>query len=163
MCLGHINHGKTSLIDCINNENTASYEADSITQSSRTKTFKYKGMKLSFIDTPGHSLFSEIRLNCLKVSNIAVLVVSLQEGIKPQTLECVRVIKQLDMPIVVVYNKLDCDIFEKEMNIMEIREGLTKVGINAGLMGENLVEVQVSTKSNENIKQLLDYNTSNNK
>ncbi|PIM94830.1 Translation initiation factor IF-2 [Candidatus Hodgkinia cicadicola] len=154
--LGHIDHGKTSLIDSITYKQITSYESGFITQRIRVSTFKHKGIKLTFIDTPGHSLFSEVRLNCLHVSNISMLVVSIQEGPKLQTIESAKQINQLGLPVLIVYNKLDCKTSETEENIERTRIELTKVGIVPEITGGNAIEIQVSAKSNENIKQLLD-------
>ncbi len=154
--LGHVDHGKTSLIDCISNENIASWEIGSITQSLRTKTFKHKGIKLIFIDTPGHLLFNKVRFDCLRISDIAILVISHQEGLKSQTIESINMIKQLKLPIIIVYSKLDCDLLGREVNILRIRSELSEINIKDKLIDKEIIEVQVSTKSNENIKHLLD-------
>ncbi|PIM94997.1 Translation initiation factor IF-2 [Candidatus Hodgkinia cicadicola] len=154
--LGHIDHGKTSLIDSITYKKITSYESGFITQRIRVSTYKHRGTRLTFIDTPGHSLFSEVRLNCLHVSNISMLVVSLQEGPRTQTIESAKQINQLGLPVLIVYNKLDCRTSKIEENIVKTRIELTKVGIVPEITGGNAIEVQVSAKSNENIKQLLD-------
>ncbi|XXM93312.1 MAG: GTP-binding protein [Candidatus Hodgkinia cicadicola] len=150
--LGHIDHGKTSLLDALTSGCIAQTEVGNITQCLRFHSLKYKGYKVSFLDTPGHSLFEAIRLNTVSVTDVAVLVVSIAEGVNQQTYECVRHIKQRNLPVLVVYTKLDCGL----AGIANARTGLLNAGLMPELAGGLMPEVSVSSKSGENVKLFLD-------
>ncbi|AUG34199.1 Translation initiation factor IF-2 [Candidatus Hodgkinia cicadicola] len=150
--LGHIDHGKTSLLDAITSKRVARMEAGDITQCLRVHSLKYKGCKISFLDTPGHSLFEAIRLNAISVTDAAVLVISAAEGVKQQTYECARHIVRQRVPALVVYTKLDRGLSE----IAGVRAGLLSAGLISEAVGGLTPEVSVSSKSGEHVKLLLD-------
>ncbi len=149
--LGHIDHGKTSLVNSITRRKSE-MEVGGITQRLRVHSFKYKGVKLTILDTPGHSLFSNTRLNAICVTDVVILVVSLQEGIKRQTWECLDYIVKRGVPAIIAYTKLDCGLGM----LAKIRTELIDFGIALEELVGNMVEVCVSAKTNENIKHLLD-------
>ncbi|XXN13781.1 MAG: GTP-binding protein [Candidatus Hodgkinia cicadicola] len=150
--LGHIDHGKTSLLDAITSKRVAQTEAGHITQCLRFHSLKYRGNRISFLDTPGHSLFEAIRLNTVSVTDAAVLVVSIVEGAKQQTYECVEHLRRRDVPVLVVYTKLDCGLVDAD----RARAGLLSAGLIPEVAGGVAPEVSVSSKSGENIKLFLD-------
>ncbi|XXN19744.1 MAG: GTP-binding protein [Candidatus Hodgkinia cicadicola] len=150
--LGHIDHGKTSLLDVITSKHVAQTEIGNITQCLRVHNLKYKGHKINFLDTPGHSLFEAIRLNTISVTDAAVLIVSAAEGVRQQTLECVQHLRQHNVPVLVTYTKLDSGILE----LNSVRAGLLNAGLVLEMAGGFTPEVYVSSKSGENIKLFLD-------
>ncbi|XXM90131.1 GTP-binding protein [Candidatus Hodgkinia cicadicola] len=150
--LGHIDHGKTSLLDAITNKRVAQSEAGNITQCLRHHSLKYRGQRISFLDTPGHSLFEAIRLNTINVTDAAVLVVSAAEGVKRQTCECIQHVVQHKVPTLVVYTKLDCAL----LGVARARAGVLSAGLVLEMAGGRTPEVSVSSKSGENIKLFLD-------
>ncbi|PIM96257.1 Translation initiation factor IF-2 [Candidatus Hodgkinia cicadicola] len=152
---GHACHGKTSLIDSITKKNSTSCYSDCTIRYHKVDMFKHKGMKLTFIDDPDYLLVRNMCLYGLHTFGIAVLIVSLQDGPKPQTLEHAKQIKQYGLPTLIVYNKLDCGIVKMEENISKTRSELVKIGIVPEIIGGNTTEVLVSAKSSENIKQVL--------
>ncbi len=150
--LGHIDHGKTSLLDAITSKRIAQTEVGSITQCLRLHGLKHKGCKISFLDTPGHSLFEAIRLNTISVTDAAVLVVCAAEGVKQQTYECAQRILQRNLSALVVYTKLDRGL----SGIVGARARLLTAGLIPEAAGGNTPEVGVSSKSGEHIKLFLD-------
>ncbi len=154
--LGHIDHGKTSLIDSIICKEIAASEAGAITQCLRMHVFKHKGTKLILLDTPGHSLFGNVRFGGIRIADIVMLVVSLQEGSKPQTIESAIIVSRYNLPVLIVYNKLDYGIIGLARVLTKIRTELADVGVIAESIGGNAIEIYVSSKSYENIKHLLD-------
>ncbi|XXM93636.1 GTP-binding protein [Candidatus Hodgkinia cicadicola] len=150
--LGHIDHGKTSLLDCITSQTIALTEEGSITQCLRLHSLKHRGCKISFLDTPGHSLFEAIRLNTISVTDAAVLVVSIAEGAKQQTLECVQQIRLRKVPTLIAYTKLDCGL----AGLVSTQASLLNAGLVLEAVGGSTPEVCVSSKSGENIKLFLD-------
>ncbi len=106
--LGHVDHGKTTLLDYIRKTNVASREAGGITQSIGASVAKTKeGKKITFIDTPGHAAFSKMRSRGAEVSDIAILVVAADDGVKPQSSEALRYIKEAKIPYLVAMTKID--------------------------------------------------------
>lgn len=104
--LGHVDHGKTSLLDAIRKTSVALKEAGGITQSTGASVVTTKeGKKITFIDTPGHAAFSEMRSRGAKVADIAILVVSADDGVKPQTKEALQLIKEAQIPVIVAIRK----------------------------------------------------------
>src|SRR3990170_7519374 len=106
--LGHVDHGKTTLLDRIRRTNVAQKEAGGITQKIGASVVTTKeGKKITFIDTPGHAAFSEMRSRGAKVADIAILVVSADDGVKPQTKEALQLIKESEIPVIVAITKTD--------------------------------------------------------
>ncbi|AHL31015.1 MAG: Translation initiation factor IF-2 [Candidatus Hodgkinia cicadicola] len=150
--LGHIDHGKTSLLDAITSKQIARTEVGNITQCLRVHSLKYKGHKISFLDTPGHSLFEAIRLNSVSVTDAAVLIISAAEGVKQQTYECARHVLRRNVPTLLVYTKLDRGLSE----IASVRASLLSAGLIPEAVGGLTPEVSVSSKSGEHVKLVLD-------
>ncbi|ACT34303.1 putative translation initiation factor IF-2, C terminal fragment [Candidatus Hodgkinia cicadicola Dsem] len=150
--LGHINHGKTSLLDTITNKRVAASEAGGITQQLRSHCLKHKGNKINLLDTPGHSLFESIRLNTMCVTDAAMLVVAANEGVSCQTRECAGYVASRGLPALVVYTKLDLGMTA----LQRARAELVKLGIALESEGGWVPEVCVSARSKENVQLLLD-------
>lgn len=160
--LGHIDHGKTTLLDFIRKENVAQKEAGGITQHIGAYQVKIKAEKqekpITFIDTPGHEVFSQMRSRGAEVADIALLVVSAKDGVMPQTKESIVYIKKAKIPMIVAINKID--IFEskaeKGVAVKKIEKQLKKLGIIVEKEGGEIVSLPVSAKSGENINDLLE-------
>src|SRR3990167_11196113 len=105
--LGHVDHGKTTLLDAIRATNVASKEAGGITQGIGASVVTTKGKSITFIDTPGHAAFSSMRSRGAKVADIAILVVDASAGVKPQTIEAIQLIKSANIPFIVALTKID--------------------------------------------------------
>nr|ARO90898.1 initiation factor IF2 [Corynoplastis japonica] len=154
--MGHIDHGKTTLLDKIRNTNTADKEAGGITQlmSSYSVEFKYKEQihQVSFIDTPGHEAFIGMRSRGINVTDIVILVVDATDGIQTQTVELIDLIKRAQIPIIVAINKID----KQNANIDRTKEQLSKYGLIAEDWGGNIPMVPISALSGQNLDQLLE-------
>ena len=105
--MGHVDHGKTSILDYIRETHVADKESGGITQHIGASVAEFKGKKITFIDTPGHEAFSQMRLRGSKIADIAILVVAAEEGLKPQTKEAIAAIKKAGIPMIVAMNKID--------------------------------------------------------
>ena len=107
--LGHVDHGKTSLLDYIRKTNVQGKEQGGITQHIGAYHIEHKGNKITFIDTPGHAAFNKMRQRGAKITDIVILVVAANDGVKPQTIESIRYIKESNVPFLVAINKIDVD------------------------------------------------------
>ncbi|KKP30157.1 MAG: Translation initiation factor IF-2, partial [Parcubacteria group bacterium GW2011_GWA2_31_28] len=105
--LGHIDHGKTTLLDYIRKSKVTSFEVGSITQSIGAYQIEYNKQKITFIDTPGHEAFSKMRSHGVNAADLALLIIAGDEGIKSQTIEAIKHIKKAGLPFIVVINKID--------------------------------------------------------
>src|SRR3989344_3331098 len=105
--LGHVDHGKTTLLDTIRKTKVAEKETGGITQHIGAYQTEVNGKLITFLDTPGHEAFTAIRSRGAKVADIAILVVAADEGIKPQTKEAIKIVREEDMPVIVAINKID--------------------------------------------------------
>ena len=151
--MGHVDHGKTSLLDALRETNVAAKEAGGITQHIGAYQITVKsGDKITFIDTPGHEAFSEMRARGAKVTDIVVLVVAANDGIMPQTIEAIRHAQAAEVPIVVAINKIDLPGADP----MKIKTSLLQHGIGVEEMGGESLCAEVSAKKRINIDKLVD-------
>jgi len=151
--LGHVDHGKTTLLDFIRNTKVATREAGGITQGIGASVVSTKdGKDITFIDTPGHAVFSKMRSSGANASDIAVLVVAANDGMKPQTKEALKYIKEADIPYIVAATKSDLPA----ANIDKIKSDLLAEGVQFDGEGGDVPLVAVSGKTGEGIEKLLD-------
>lgn len=150
--MGHVDHGKTSLLDAIRSSNVAAREAGGITQHIGASTIEKDGRKIVFIDTPGHEAFTRMRARGAKVTDIVVLVVAADDGVMPQTLEAIDHAKAAKVPILVAINKIDKPDAQPE----RIKQQLSDRGLLAEDWGGDVVMVPVSAKAQQNIDLLLE-------
>ncbi|BAK81175.1 translation initiation factor IF-2 [Candidatus Arthromitus sp. SFB-rat-Yit] len=150
--MGHVDHGKTSLLDCIRKTNVSQKEAGGITQHIGAYKVQVKDEIITFIDTPGHEAFTQMRARGAKVTDIVVLVVAADDGIMPQTVEAINHCKSANVPIIVAVNKID----KPEANVDKVKQELTEYEIVAEDWGGNTVFVNVSAKTGEGIEELLE-------
>ena len=151
--MGHVDHGKTSLLDALRETNVAAKEAGGITQHIGAYQIEVDGgKKITFIDTPGHEAFSEMRARGAKVTDIVVLVVAANDGIMPQTVEAIRHAQAAEVPIVVAINKIDLPGADP----MKVKTALLQHGIAVEEMGGECLCAEVSAKKRININKLLE-------
>lgn len=151
--MGHVDHGKTSLLDALRETNVAGREAGGITQHIGAYQITVKsGDKITFIDTPGHEAFSEMRARGAKVTDIVVLVVAANDGIMPQTIEAIRHAQAAEVPIVVAINKIDLPGADP----MKVKTSLLQHGIGVEEMGGESLCAEVSAKKRINIDKLVE-------
>ena len=150
--MGHVDHGKTSLLDAIRQTNVTAQEAGGITQHIGAYSVEVHGRRVTFLDTPGHEAFTAMRARGAKVTDIVVLVVAADDGVMPQTVEAINHARAASVPIIVAINKID----KPEANIEKIKQGLTDYGLVAEDWGGDTICVPVSAKSKEGITQLLE-------
>ncbi|MEI7741426.1 MAG: translation initiation factor IF-2 [bacterium] len=150
--MGHVDHGKTTLLDSIRKTDVVSGEAGGITQHIGAYQVVKKNRRITFIDTPGHEAFSVMRSRGAKVADIAVLVVAADDSVQPQTKEAIGIIKAAGIPMIVAINKID----KPDANIEKTKTMLTEAGVLLEGWGGNTPVVEVSAKKNINIDGLLD-------
>ncbi|MGA2144030.1 MAG: translation initiation factor IF-2 [Bryobacteraceae bacterium] len=150
--MGHVDHGKTSLLDGIREANVAGREAGGITQHIGAYQVEMNGRKIVFIDTPGHEAFTRMRARGAKVTDIVVLVVAADDGVMPQTLEAIDHARAAGVPIIVAINKIDKPDAQPE----RIKQQLADRGLLAEDWGGDVVMVPVSAKTHENLDRLLE-------
>lgn len=151
--LGHVDHGKTSLLDAIRKTNVASKEAGGITQGIGASEVQVDNTKkITFIDTPGHAAFSQMRSRGASVCDLAILVVAADDGVKPQTKEALEHIKLAKIPFIVALTKIDLPTADSEMVLGQ----LEKEGVFFEGRGGDVVKVEVSAKTGKGIKELLE-------
>ena len=149
--MGHVDHGKTSLLDALRKSNVVSGEHGGITQHIGAYQVKTEGNKLiTFIDTPGHAAFTEMRARGSKITDIVVLVVAADDGIKPQTIEAIKHAKAAKVPIIVAINK--CDLPEKNLN--KIKNEMMQYELIAEELSGDTLFVEVSALKNMNLEKL---------
>ncbi len=150
--LGHVDHGKTSLLDRIRKANVAAKELGGITQAIGAYQIDHHGQKITFIDTPGHAAFSAMRARGGSVADVAILIVAADDGVMPQTKESIQHIKAAGIPYVVAINKVDLP----QANILKVKSDLAEVGEYVEGYGGNVPVVEISAKTGTGIDQLLE-------
>lgn len=150
--MGHVDHGKTSLLDAIRETGVAETEAGGITQHIGASVATYDGKQITFIDTPGHEAFTAMRARGAKVTDIAVLVVAADDGVMPQTVEAIHHAKAAGVPIIIAVNKID----KEGANPEQVRQMLTEHEIVPEEWGGDNIFVNVSAKKRINIDNLLE-------
>lgn len=150
--MGHVDHGKTSLLDAIRNTNVTSREAGGITQHIGAYQVEINDRKITFLDTPGHEAFTEMRARGAQVTDIAILVVAADDGVMPQTVEAINHAKAAEVPIIVAINKID----KPGANIDKIRQELTEHELVDEEWGGSTIMVPISAKKEEGIESLLE-------
>ncbi len=150
--MGHVDHGKTSLLDAIKETNVTDKEAGGITQHIGAYTVKANGKSITFLDTPGHEAFTSMRMRGAKSTDIAVLVVAADDGVMPQTIEAINHAKAAEIEIIVAINKID----KPNANIERVKQELTEHELVSEEWGGSTVFVPVSAKTGEGIEKLLE-------
>ncbi|MEI7690416.1 MAG: translation initiation factor IF-2 [bacterium] len=150
--LGHVDHGKTALLDKIRDTNVVAGEAGGITQHIGSYQVQRKNKKITFIDTPGHSAFEEMRAHGAQITDIAVVVIAADDGIKTQTLEAINHVKNAHTSLIIAINKID----KQDADPQRILQQMAEIGLVPEEWGGHTLAVQVSAKTGEGIDGLLD-------
>ncbi len=150
--MGHVDHGKTSLLDKIRSTHVTTTEAGGITQHIGAYQVETQGHKITFLDTPGHEAFTAMRARGAQITDIAILVVAADDGVMPQTIEAIDHAKAAGVPIIVAINKID----KPEANPDQIKQELTNYGLISEEWGGDTIMVPVSAKKGMGISELLD-------
>jgi translation initiation factor IF-2 len=150
--LGHVDHGKTTILDFIRKTKVADKESGGITQHIGAYEIEKDGKKITFIDTPGHEAFSAMRQRGASTADIAILVVAAEEGIKPQTKEAIGHIKKAGIPMIIAINKID----KPEANAEKVKRALIEQDVLVESMGGTIPSVEVSGKTGKGIEELLE-------
>ena len=150
--MGHVDHGKTSILDAIRNTRVTTGEAGGITQHIGAYSVDLDGRAITFLDTPGHEAFTEMRMRGAQSTDIAILVVAADDGVMPQTVEAINHAKAADIPIVVAVNKVD----KEEANPTRVKQELMEHGLVAEDWGGDTITVDVSAKTGNGIDELLE-------
>ena len=150
--MGHVDHGKTSLLDAIRSTNVIEGEAGGITQHIGASQVEINGRMITFLDTPGHEAFTSMRARGAQVTDIAILVVAANDGVKPQTVEAINHAKAAGIPIIVAVNKIDLE----GANVEKVKEELTKYELVPEEWGGDTIFVPISAKKKINIDTLLE-------
>lgn len=150
--LGHVDHGKTTLLDTIRKGNVAAGEAGGITQHISAYQVKKKGEIITFVDTPGHEAFSAMRERGVSIADVAILVVAADDGVRPQTREVINYLKEKKIPTIVAINKID----KPEANPQRVKQELAELEIVIEEWGGQVIANEISAKNNIGIKELLD-------
>ncbi len=150
--MGHVDHGKTSLLDAIRSGRVAAGEAGGITQHIGAYTIEQKGEKITFLDTPGHAAFSAIRSRGAHVTDIIIIVVAADDGVKPQTIESIKMAKESGNPVIVAINKMDKEGANPDMAMA----GMAEHGLNPVAWGGDVEFVPISAKTGMGLDALLE-------
>ncbi len=150
--MGHVDHGKTQLLDTIRLTDVINKESGGITQHIGAYQVDDKGRKITFIDTPGHEAFTVMRSRGARVADVAILVVAADDGVQPQTIEVINIIKAAKLPIVVALNKVD----KPDIDIHRVKSQLSEHGLIPEEWGGSTVIAEVSAKTGQGIPELLD-------
>ncbi len=150
--MGHVDHGKTTLLDFIRKTNITAREAGGITQHIGASTVMHEGKEIVFLDTPGHEAFTSMRARGAQATDIAILVVAADDGVMPQTREAINHAKAAGVPIIVAINKIDKPAAKPD----RVRQQLSDIGLAPEEWGGNTIMVEVSAKSGQGMPQLLE-------
>ena len=150
--MGHVDHGKTSLLDAVRKTNVIEGEAGGITQAIGAYKVKINDREITFLDTPGHEAFTAMRARGAQITDIAILVVAANDGVKPQTIEAINHAKSAGIPIIVAINKIDLP----DANIEKVKQELMTYELVPEEWGGDTIYVPISAKKGENIEQLLE-------
>ena len=150
--MGHVDHGKTSILDAIRNTSVTRGEAGGITQHIGAYTVKVNDKNISFLDTPGHEAFTEMRMRGAKSTDIAILVVAADDGVMPQTVEAINHAKAAEIPIIVAINKMDKEAADQN----RVMQGLMEYGLVPEEWGGDTIMVPVSAHTGDGINDLLE-------
>ncbi len=150
--MGHVDHGKTTLLDYIRNSNIASGEAGGITQAIGAYQTEKDGHKITFIDTPGHAAFTQMRARGASVTDIVIIIVGADDGVMPQTKEAIDHAKSAGVPIIVAVNKID----KPDANIERVYTEMTEEGITPESWGGDYPFINISAKTGEGVDKLLE-------
>ena len=150
--MGHVDHGKTSLLDAVRSTHVIEGEAGGITQHIGAYKVEVNGREITFLDTPGHEAFTAMRARGAQVTDIAILVVAANDGVMPQTIEAINHAKAAGIPIIVAVNKIDVE----GANVEKVKEELTKYDLVAEEWGGDTIFVPISAKQRTNIDTLLE-------
>jgi len=150
--MGHVDHGKTSLLDAIRNTNVTAREAGGITQHIGASLVRHEDSKLIFLDTPGHEAFTQMRARGAKITDVAVLVVAADDGVMPQTVEAANHARAAEVPVIVAMNKIDKPAAKPD----RVKQQLADIGLVPEEWGGDTVVVEVSAKTRQGIDELLE-------
>jgi len=150
--MGHVDHGKTTLLDTLRKTRVAAGEAGGITQSIGAYKLEIKGSEIVFIDTPGHEAFTNLRARGAKITDIVILVVAANDGVKPQTVEAINHARAAGVPIIVAINKIDIDGADPD----KVKQELSSHNLIVEDWGGDTVSVEISAKLNKNLDTLLE-------
>ncbi len=150
--MGHVDHGKTSLLDYLRKTSVAGGESGGITQSIGASKIKYNGNDITFIDTPGHELFTNLRSRGAKVTNIVVIVIAADDGLKPQTIESINHAKEAGVPIIIALTKID----KPDIKVEQIKADVGNYGLIPEERGGDVPLIGISSKTGEGIDKLLE-------
>lgn len=150
--MGHVDHGKTTLLDFIRKSNVASGEAGGITQAIGAYSVNYNGKKITFIDTPGHAAFTEMRARGASITDIVIIIVAADDGVMPQTVEAIDHAKAAGVPIIVAINKID----KPDANVDRVMTGLVEHGLTPEEWGGDVIVNKISAATGEGINELLE-------
>ena len=150
--MGHVDHGKTSILDSIKKSHVTSTEAGGITQHIGAYTVNLNGKKITFLDTPGHEAFTSMRLRGAQITDVAILVVAADDGVMPQTIEAISHARSAEVPIIVAINKID----KEAANVDRVKQELSEQGLMPEDWGGDTIMVPVSAHTKQGIDDLLE-------
>ena len=150
--MGHVDHGKTTLLDYIRKSDVVGGEAGGITQAIGAYSVKYNDKKITFIDTPGHAAFTEMRARGAQITDIVIIIVAADDGVMPQTKEAIDHAKAANVPIIVAINKVD----KPDANVERTMTGLVENGLTPEAWGGDIITNEISAKTGQGVNELLD-------